>query len=113
MASLTHATELAGRLDRLRLSPFHWRLLILSGLGWMFDAMDVTLIAFIVAALAPAWNLGLDQSRWVVVMGFVGMFVGAGVSGVLADRYGRKPLLIELRLDAHRALLAPTATLIT
>ena len=86
--------SIEAQLDQQPLRSFHWRATIITGLGWMFDAMDVTLIAFIVAALAPAWNLGLDQSRWVVVMGFVGMFVGAGVSGVLADRYGRKPLLI-------------------
>lgn len=86
--------SIEAQLDEQPLRPFHWRTTIVTGLGWMFDAMDVTLIAFIMAALIPAWKLGFDQSRWVVVMGFVGMFVGAALAGVLADRLGRKPLLI-------------------
>ena len=33
------------------------RLLALSGLGWMFDAMDVGLLSFILAALQADWAL--------------------------------------------------------
>jgi putative MFS transporter len=86
--------SIEAQLDHQPLRPFHWRVTAITGLGWMFDAMDVTLIAFIVAALARDWNLGPGPQVWVVVMGFIGMFVGAGLSGLLADRYGRRPLLI-------------------
>ena len=33
------------------------RLLVTSGLGWMFDALDVGLLAFVLAALQVAWGL--------------------------------------------------------
>lgn len=33
------------------------RLLLTSGLGWMFDALDVGLLAFVLAALQAAWGL--------------------------------------------------------
>ena len=86
--------SIEAELDRLPLRSFHWRVTLITGLGWMFDAMDVTLISFIVVDLSRKWALGPDQVRWVIVMGFVGMFVGAALAGGLADRYGRRPLLI-------------------
>ena len=32
------------------------RLLVTSGLGWMFDAMDVGLLSFVLAALRVDWG---------------------------------------------------------
>ena len=86
--------SIEAQLDQQRLRPFHWRVTLITGLGWMFDAMDVTIISFIIVSLTADWRLGPDQSRWVVVMGFIGMFVGAGLAGLLSDRFGRKPLLL-------------------
>ena len=35
---------LAERLDRVPLTRLHVRILILSGLGWMFDALDILIV---------------------------------------------------------------------
>jgi MFS transporter, putative metabolite:H+ symporter len=83
---------LNARLDSLDLGPFHRRLLLVSGLGWMFDAMDVLLIGSILAALGQEWKLDATQRGYVLSVGFLGMFVGAALSGWLADRIGRKVL---------------------
>lgn len=83
---------LNARLDSLDLGPFHRRLLVVSGLGWMFDAMDVLLISYILAALGKEWNLDPTQRGYVLSVGFLGMFIGAAASGWLADRIGRKVL---------------------
>jgi MFS transporter, putative metabolite:H+ symporter len=58
----------------------------------MFDAMDVGLISFVLAALVGEWKLHPSQVGFISSAGFLGMFVGALVAGLLADRYGRKPL---------------------
>ena len=84
------ATRLSSTLDGARLNSFHWRLVLFSGLGWLFDSMDVGIISFVVAALAKEWKLAPEQQALVISMGMFGMFVGAGLSGTLADRYGRK-----------------------
>ncbi|HYV20868.1 MAG TPA: hypothetical protein VFC25_17775 [Verrucomicrobiae bacterium] len=39
--------NVAGRLDPLPIGPFHRRLLLLSGLGWLFDSMDTGLVSFV------------------------------------------------------------------
>ncbi len=83
---------IAGRLDAQPLGAFHRRLLVASGLGWMFDAMDVGLISFVLAVLVGEWKLHPAQVGLISSAGFVGMFAGALVAGILADRFGRKPL---------------------
>ncbi|HLH22510.1 MAG TPA: MFS transporter [Chloroflexota bacterium] len=78
------------RLDALPLSRFHWKLLVVSGLGWMFDAMDVLVVGSVVAAVSREWALDATQSQWINTANVAGLFVGALASGWLADRLGRK-----------------------
>ncbi|WP_249719454.1 hypothetical protein [Bacillus velezensis] len=33
------------------------KLLAIAGMGWLFDAMDVGILSFIIAALHTDWNL--------------------------------------------------------
>lgn len=84
--------DIISRLQRLPVGRFHYRLLIMVGLGWMFDAMDTGMIAFIMPILVKAWHLTPAQSGSIVSLTFVGMAVGAVVSGNLADRFGRKTI---------------------
>ncbi|MHA3048368.1 niacin transporter NiaP [Acinetobacter sp. ANC 4639] len=82
--------DLVSRVQRLPIGRFHYNLLWMVGLGWMFDAMDTGIIAFIMTKLVHDWNLTAIQSGWIVSIGFVGMAIGAVFSGALADRFGRK-----------------------
>lgn len=74
--------------------PKQRKLLFSAGLSWLFDAMDVGLISFIVAALAAEWHLGAQQIGLITAINSIGMAVGAAVAGSLADRYGRRAVLI-------------------
>jgi putative MFS transporter len=78
------------RLDMLPLSRFHWRILWASGLGWMFDAMDVGIVTFVLASLKDSWSLSPQEVGNVASVGLLGMFLGAILAGVLSDRLGRK-----------------------
>ena len=84
--------RVADRLDRLPLAGFHYRLLLLSGLGWLFDSMDSGLMSFVVARLKIEWHLGPDQIAVATSAGLAGMFLGGAVAGSLADRFGRKAI---------------------
>lgn len=75
-------------------NPKQRKLLFSAGLSWMFDAMDVGMISFVVAALAKDWNLGPEQIGILTSINSVGMAVGAAAAGILADRFGRKPVLL-------------------
>ena len=57
-----------------------------------FNAMDVGLASFVVAAIAadPHFGLNATEKSWVLSIGFVGMAIGAALGGYVADRVGRK-----------------------
>src|SRR5262245_19636204 len=82
--------RVADRLDRLPLGRFHYRLLLLSGLGWLFDSMDTGLVSFVLARLKTEWSLTPGQVAFAGSAGLFGMFLGGAFAGALADRYGRK-----------------------
>lgn len=69
-------------------------MLFSAGLSWLFDAMDVGLLSFIVAALAKEWHLGSEQIGLLTAMNSIGMVFGAAMAGILADRYGRRAILV-------------------
>lgn len=70
------------------------KLLGIAGLGWMFDAMDVGILSFVIVALANEWALTPGQMGWIGSVNSIGMAVGALVFGIFADRVGRKNIFI-------------------
>jgi putative MFS transporter len=84
--------DFTARLDRVPVSGFHWKLLLVSGLGWMFDAMDILLVGSVIAAVSRAWELDATTAAWVSSVNLLGMFVGASLAGTLSDRIGRKAM---------------------
>ncbi|RNC98813.1 MFS transporter [Lysinibacillus halotolerans] len=60
----------------------------------MFDAMDVGILSFVIAALAADWGLSSSQMGWIGSINSIGMAVGALVFGVFADKVGRKKIFM-------------------
>ena len=82
--------DILTRMHALPLSRFHFHLIGLIGLGWMFDAMDTGMVSFVLVTLTGEWQLDKQQSGWIVSVGFIGMALGAVLSGWAADRFGRR-----------------------
>lgn len=74
--------------------PKRRSLLTSVGMSWLFDAMDVALISFVAAALAIEWSLNPQQLGVLTAINSVGMAIGAACAGILADRFGRKSVLL-------------------
>ncbi|KAA9023629.1 MFS transporter [Niallia endozanthoxylica] len=89
------------------------KLLGVAGLGWMFDAMDVGMLSFIIAALSADWGLTPGQMGWIGSVNSIGMAVGALLFGILSDRIGRKNIFIItlLMFSIASGLSAFTTTL--
>ncbi|HMA37740.1 MAG TPA: MFS transporter, partial [Chloroflexia bacterium] len=113
-------------IPRAGLSGFQRRLVVMAGLGWMFDAMDLGLISFVLAGLAHDWGFrltdtflglaGLPIPSVILSTGLLGMVVGATLAGTLADRIGRKrvfqvTLLVYSLATGLSALIPGPATL--
>ena len=70
------------------------KLLRVAGVGWMFDAMDVGILSFVIAALSVDWGLNSTEMGWIGSVNSIGMAVGALLFGVLADKVGRKKIFM-------------------
>ena len=92
------------RLEKLPVGKFHYKLLIVTGLGWLFDSMDTGIISFVLPVLAKEWGLTADQVGWIGSIGLIGMALGAVLAGTVADRLGRK------RVFAATVILYSVAT---
>ena len=78
------------RLEKLPVGSFHYKLLVVTGLGWLFDSMDTGLISFVLPILAKEWSLSPEQVGWIGSVGLIGMALGAVLAGTIADKFGRK-----------------------
>ncbi|EME72897.1 MFS transporter [Bacillus sonorensis] len=89
------------------------KLLGIAGLGWLFDAMDVGILSFIITALHVEWKLTPQEMSWIGSINSIGMAVGAFLFGLMADRVGRKYVFIITLLffSVGSGLSALTTTL--
>ncbi|ANS75849.1 MFS transporter [Paenibacillus yonginensis] len=79
--------------DLLR-QPKQRKLLFSAGISWLFDAMDVGLLSFVVTDLAKKWSLTSSQIGVLTSINAIGMVFGAALAGIFADRFGRKTILL-------------------
>jgi len=66
------------------------RLIFASGIGWMFDAMDVLLLSYILVAASHELGLTKGDEGLIILANNVGMLIGAFLFGWLADLWGRR-----------------------
>src|SRR5216684_7300521 len=81
-------------IDERPLSSFQWVTLGLCFLVTFFDGFDITAVGFVAPALSKAWNVPPPDLKQLLIVGFFGLAVGALLAGPLADRVGRKWVLI-------------------
>lgn len=95
------ATTIDAVLERGGTGPFQRRLLGVFGLVWTADAMQVLAVGFTAASIAATFGLTIPQALQTGTLFFLGMLIGAAVFGRLADRFGRRRILIgTVAMDA-------------
>ncbi len=75
------------------LSPHQLRVLIMFGLGYGADGMEMYVMSLILPELPASWNMNADMRGLLGGSTFMGMSVGTLLFGMLSDRYGRIPIL--------------------
>ena len=85
-------------IDREKLSPLQWLVFILGFLVFFSDGLDTGIIGFIAPALLDDWGITKPQLAPVLSAALVGMSIGAILSGPMADRLGRKGVIVMTTL---------------
>jgi putative MFS transporter len=82
--------DAGARLDRLPISSFHRRVLVLIGIGMFFDGYDLYVAATVLGSTLHNGFSTLAQNAQFVSVTFIGMMLGSLLTGFLGDRYGRR-----------------------
>lgn len=95
-AFATPATEprasAAARLERLPFSGYHKLIFTIIALAFFFDSVDLGTMTFVLGSIRKEFALSTAQAGLVASSSFFGMTLGAAVAGLLADRFGRRPV---------------------
>ncbi len=87
--------NIAQRIDRLPSTPMLRKVFFITGIAWVFDAMNQGMVSGVMAAIGKDWALTTGQLGLLGSIGMLGMALGATFSGMAADKWGRKKLIVS------------------
>jgi MFS family permease len=71
----------------------HYRILVMSWAGWVFDFYDLILFTFLLIPIGKELGLSNVELSYVLGSSLAATAVGGVISGMLSDRWGRKSVL--------------------
>lgn len=92
MPAATAPASAAARLERLPFSGYHKRIFFIIAIAFFFDSVDLGTMTFVLGSIRKEFGLSTAAAGLVASASFFGMVLGAAVAGLLADRFGRRPV---------------------
>ena len=86
--------DIAGRIERLPITPRVFWTRNIIGAATFFDGYTVIAIAYAMPILVKEWGLAPEQTGYILSMGYLGQLFGAVFFGWLAERIGRLSVLL-------------------
>jgi len=81
-------------IDGSRLSRLQLLVLVMCGLCMIIDGFDVQAMGYVAPTIIEHWGINKSDLGPVFGAGLIGMALGAPLAGILADRFGRRLILV-------------------
>jgi benzoate transport len=86
--------NLANHIDQSPMTRYQMAAITLCMVINMLDGFDVLVVAFTAPSIAKDWGLSATSIGTLLSAGLVGMTLGSLLLGPLADRFGRRPMVL-------------------
>lgn len=93
--SSIQAIDVRQLINSSALSRYQKRIIALCFIVVALDGLDIALMGFIAPVLKTAWNITHQQLGMVISAALIGLALGAMFAGPLADRFGRRVMIIS------------------
>src|SRR5262245_29371165 len=91
MADIANVTEI---IDARGVGPFQKRVAALCGVVVFAEGLNTQSVGYVAPALREAWSFSPAEMAMFIAVGLVGLMLGAILVAPMADRIGRRPLLV-------------------
>lgn len=91
---MSKSVDISEVLDRSGISPFQVGIFILCGLCLIMDGFDVQALGPIAPAIIQEWHVPMSQMGPALSAALLGILVGSILFSMIADKIGRRPVLI-------------------
>jgi MFS family permease len=103
--------DVLSELDNSKITSFHWKAMITSGMGFFTDAYDLFIIGAALSLLTPLWHLNALEISLLSSTSLLAAAIGSFIFGRLADHIGRHSIygltLVVLAIGAILSALSP------
>jgi putative MFS transporter len=88
------SSDIPSRMERLPVTRFTWMIVLLAGLAWFIESLSIGSLGVILNPLKQVMHLDPSQVGILTAASTFGIVIGLIPAGFLADRFGRKRLLV-------------------
>ncbi|MYM85882.1 MFS transporter [Rugamonas sp. FT82W] len=82
-------------IDARRMSTFQWSILVFCFIVLALDGLDTASIGFVAPMLIKEWGIARADLSPILSASLVGLALGALAAGPLADRFGRRKMIVS------------------
>lgn len=110
----SRAASVLERLDAQHVTRLHWKIMLISGMGFFTDAYDLFIIGVVMSILKDEWHPGKLETSLITSTALLSAALGALLFGRFADMLGRKRIYgiecLILSAGALASALSPGIT---
>lgn len=86
--------NLLARLDRMPITRSIVGIIALLSIVWLAEAFDIGIVGTVITQVKDLWHLSKSQVGFLGVSSTLGVVIGLIPSGIIADKYGRKRVMV-------------------